>query len=183
MNTSANFDRPVMYLDVDDTILTSNDAIWEATYGNLPKGYVVPADTIIPAPGAGEFLEWATEHYEVRWLTFKCPSGVMHPWWVKTLARALKVPEEMIASIRGISFAHTFNKCDGINWEEHAAGREWIWIEDDIDQRELQILAGRGCLSRWIRCNVTEDPYALKRLHERLKEDMAQQKNKTRSLP
>lgn len=166
------FRRPVMYLDIDDTLLTYNDGVWEATYGRLTNNSIISPNAIIAAPGAGEFIVWALEHFEIRWLTFWCPSGRMHPKRAEQLAGALGVSPDLIASIEGISFAHSLNKCDGIDWSEHERGRPWIWIEDDLPQSELQILASKGCLDRWYRCNVTEDVNALRRLHMRLKEEI-----------
>lgn len=138
------------------------------------------ATKLLRRQGLGSFFEWALEHYEVRWLTFWCPSGRMHPERAEQLAKALKVPVELVASIQGRSYSHSFNKCDGIDWEEHAAGRPWIWVEDDLPQGELQILAGRNCLDRWFRCNVTEDETALMRLHERLRKQVDEQAARTR---
>jgi hypothetical protein len=53
--------RPVLYLDLDDTLLT-----WAASRP-------------LAAPGAREFVLWALEHYEIRWLTRWCPTGSWSP--------------------------------------------------------------------------------------------------------
>lgn len=48
-------ERPVMYLDVDDTLLTYNSGLWEATYGRIAPS-LLSGNEIIAAPGAGEFF-------------------------------------------------------------------------------------------------------------------------------
>lgn len=44
-----------MYLDVDDTLLTYNSGLWEATYGRIAPS-LLSGNEIIAAPGAGEFF-------------------------------------------------------------------------------------------------------------------------------
>jgi hypothetical protein len=151
-------ERPVLYLDVDDTLIMWNDA---HPYGKA-------------APWAREFVLWAVEHCEVRWLTMWCPAGRMAPHREAELALLLGVPVETLDGIRGIDFADTFDKTDGIDWEEHARGRPWIWVEDDLPSREVAKLRGRGAIHHYHATNVSRDAGALGRTFYRLQHLFAQ---------
>lgn len=146
--------RPVLYLDIDDTLLTYRSGTPEA------------------APGAADFLQWALEHFEVRWLTKWCPSGEMEERLLSDFRKMLPLAAERVQRIRGFSWDFSSSKIDGIAWLEHLVlGRPFLWLEDDygFGERERQFLAQLGLLESYRHCNVTEDPEALAELHEELK--------------
>lgn len=145
--------RPVLYLDVDDTLLR-----WR---GNA---------LIRAAPGAGEFVSWALEHFEVRWLTYWCRNGNMTSTRAAELASYLGLPAALVHGIRGANFSgdephhRTGTKLDGIDWDEHRNGRPWAWVEDEYCMEAFGmygVLEALGCADRWIHCNVSRDPWAL----------------------
>lgn len=121
--TTTQTGHPVMYLDVDDTLLTFNEAYWRKKYGAGINA--LPVDHIVAAPGAGAFLRWSVEHYEVRWLTCWTGSGVMGEDAVRRLSKALDVPPEMIAGIRGRPWGYN-NKTEGIDFDDPRPFRELL---------------------------------------------------------
>ena len=76
--------RPVLYLDLDDTVIAWSDG--------TPSG----------APGVHEFLTWALDTFEVRLLSRWARTGIMEPRLVRDLARMSGVPPERLASIAGL---------------------------------------------------------------------------------
>jgi hypothetical protein len=142
--------RPVLYLDLDDTLLS-----WQ---GGRPRA----------APGARRFLLWALERFEVRWLTTWCPGGQMESSLLADLCTMLEVETSRLGHIRGFSWEATGSKLNGIAWLEHMAWeRPFLWVEDGYGVREAErsFLAAQGFLDRYRHCNVTEDPMSLMRLH------------------
>ena len=145
---------PVLYLDIDDTIIS-----WE---GGRPHA----------APGAREFLLWALGRYEVRWLTTWCPNGEMGESLLGDLCTMLELPTDRLREIRGFDWEAGDSKLNGIAWVEHLVlGRPFVWLEDDygMQQRERDVLAAVGLLGSYYRCNVTEDAAALGEVHRALR--------------
>lgn len=146
--------RPVLYLDLDDTLIS-----WE---GGSPHA----------APGAHHFLLWALEHYEVRWLTTWCPDGVMGEDLLLDLSKMLRLEPGRLRAIRGFDWDSSRCKLDGIAWLEHLVlGRPFLWVEDErgVGERELSFLRAHGLLCHYRHCNVSRDARALERLHARLR--------------
>jgi hypothetical protein len=146
--------RPVLYLDIDDTLLTYRHGWPEA------------------APGAHEFLLWALEHFEIRWLTRWCPGGEMEDTLLGELRKMIPLEQETAGAIRGFSWEFSNSKLDGIAWLEHSVlERPFLWLEDEygVGDFELDFLAEHGWRASYVHCNVTRDPHALLRVHEELK--------------
>lgn len=149
--------RPVLYLDLDDTVIS-----WE---GGRPHA----------APGAREFLLWALEHYEVRWLTTWCPNGEMEEKLLHSLHQMLEIPFSRLRAIRGFDWDFSQCKLDGIAWLEHLVlQRPFLWVEDDYGfaEREICFLEAHGLLDRYRCVNITDNPDALARLHTMLRAQM-----------
>ncbi len=147
-------ERPVLYLDVDDTLLIfppGRDREWWKVF---PRG--------APSPGVREFLGWARANFEVRWLTMWAMRGVMHPKSVERLATLLQVP---LALVEGCDnpLEHGGFKTQGINWDEHRAGREWFWVEDENSEREREVLRAMQAEDRFILTRSSHSPTALVR--------------------
>lgn len=143
-------DRPVLYLDLDDTVVS-----WS---GGHPHG----------AQGAHDFVCWALEHFEVRWLTTWCPGGAMEDGLLRDLARMLEVEPGTLEHIRGSEWHPDGSKVNGVAWLEHVVlGRPFVWLEDDYGfrERERAILEQHGLLGSYWHCNVTEDAHSLLRAH------------------
>ncbi|HEV2129899.1 MAG TPA: hypothetical protein VGR27_02270 [Longimicrobiaceae bacterium] len=151
--------RPVLYLDLDDTLLTYASGKPQA------------------APGAREFLLWALESFEVRWLTTWCPSGEMQEKLLGDLCKMLKIETAAMENIRGFDWEYSASKVDGIAWLEHLVlDRPFLWIEDQygVGEFELEFLDEHGFRPSYHHCNVTEDPQALLRLLELLQTEKLQ---------
>lgn len=144
----------MLYLDLDDTIIS-----WS---GGKPRA----------AAGAREFVLWALERYEIRWLTTWCPTGEMEASLLGDLCKMLEIDVEALRAIRGFDWEGR-SKLDGIAWLEHTVlRRPFLWVEDDFGfgEVELEFLAQHGFLDRYRWCNVTEHPESLIRIHEQLRE-------------
>lgn len=161
----SNF-KPLLYLDVDDTLLRFprlDDEFWKTH----PRGGA--------ADGAGEFFRWLKRHFEVRWLTMWCPSGTMDPGRAIELASMLGVTEEEVAEVRNPHafmrfFGHRDLKTDALDWAEIDDGRPWVWIEDALLDDERLLLTWRNLLNHWIPCNVSANPNRLIEVKEILQE-------------
>lgn len=149
--------RPVLYLDLDDTLVA-----WPEGREGSPRA----------AEGARDFLRWALERYEVRWLTTWCPDGRMAAELLSDLGRLLDLPDEALEGIRGMDWSGSRCKLDGVAWVEHVvAGRPFLWLEDDygFGERERRFLEAHGMADRYRHVNVTEDAGALARVHRELR--------------
>jgi hypothetical protein len=145
--------RPVLYLDLDDTVLKWTD-------GN-------PG----PAEGAREFVLWSLDRFEVRWLTRWCPTGEMEERLLRDLCRMLELDPAVFRHVRGFDWESTGSKLNGIAWLEHVVlKRPFLWVEDEygVGERELSTLRALGLERCYLHCNVSEDPLALRALYERL---------------
>lgn len=155
--------KPVLYLDVDDTILMfppwRDKAWWDANKGGAP------------APKTKEFLEWAAEHCEVRWLTCWAMSGVIQEAKLNELARILGVPVSLISNFSNpLPWGGKRGKLNGINWDEHEEGREWAWVEDGLPPREIDELKRLGCDDRYYYTYTSEHPEHLEATWNKLRQ-------------
>lgn len=143
---------PVLYLDLDDTIVSWADG--------SPR----------PGRGATEFLLWALDRFEVRWLTTWCPDGRMDPALLADLSKLTDVPVDRLRGIRGFDWQNG-SKLDGIAWLEHVVlGRPFLWIEDStVEPGALEFLARHGLRDRFRSCDVTRRPDDLRELHRVLR--------------
>ncbi len=153
-------ERPIAYLDVDDTILRH------------------PAEgDAVAAPGAADFLRFLAKHFEVRWLTRWCPGGKMRPDQLRQLERHLSMPAAELAPIRNpCRFvdeepAGAFPvKWQALDWDAIDAGRPFVWIENYITPEDELVLAARGLYDRYIHCDVTAEPGRLAEVRRILEE-------------
>lgn len=145
--------KPVLYLDIDDTLIS-----WR---GGSPHA----------AQGAHDFLMWAVGVYEVRWLTTWCPSGELDDSLRADLAKMLQIDDDLLRRIRGLNW-EGLRKIDGIAWLEHLVmDRPFLWIEDEygVGDREAAFLAAHGMSDRYRWCNVTERSDSLVEIHQDLR--------------
>lgn len=141
-----------MYLDLDDTLVVWSDG--------SPSG----------APGTREFLHWALESFEVRWLTRWARDGRMDEKLLNDLAKLTQVDVEALRPIQGLDWSGTESKLNGIAWLEHVVlDRPFLWVEDDtIEPAALEFLEANGLADCFCRCDVTKDREALRTLHAEL---------------
>lgn len=144
--------RTVLYLDLDDTILT-----WAE---GKPE----------PGPGVREFLDWALETFEVRWLTRWAPDGWMSRDLVVDLCKLTGIDATRLRRIKGLNWEGG-TKLDGIAWVEHILlERPFIWLEDgDTGASHEDFLQLHGFGNCFHLCNVTRDAEALRRAHAELR--------------
>lgn len=145
--------RPVLYLDLDDTLLN-----WSS---GRPRA----------VPCAGDFVRWAAERYEIRWLTRWCRDGRMPDDLLRDLCGMLGVEGSALRGVRGLDWADGDSKANGIAWLEHLVlARPFLWLEDEtgVGERELRLLAEQGLRRAYRPCNVTRDAGALRRIWREL---------------
>lgn len=140
-----NNNKPVMFLDIDDTLL-----IWGEIGG-------------FAAPGAVEFMRWAVQHWEVRWLTMWCPSGRLEPHGAAELSYRFghQLPPEFFQAIVN---PHGWFREKRRSISDAELTRHWVWVEDGL---HFSLGPYRH---RFYQCNVTEDPLALQKTWLRLAE-------------
>lgn len=156
--------RPVVYLDVDDTLFRSHEdsMVW---FRNKPR----TRRLFRPAPHAREFFQWAHANCDLRWLTYWAPYGFMSDGHVEYFTFLMDVSADDVLSVGGQQWAFMDGaaplpgKCNGIAWAEHDAGRPWVWVEDDLPPDEIAYLRKRGAWPHFIRCNVTANRDAMTR--------------------
>lgn len=149
--------RPALYLDLDDTLIA-----WPDGRGGSPRG----------ARGGREFLEWALQWYEVRWLTTWCPDGRMEAGLLRDLAKMLGMAPDALEGIRGLDWSHSRRKLDGIAWMEHVVlRRPFVWLEDEygFGEQERRFLDVHGLGASHVPVNVSRDADALTRVHAALR--------------
>ena len=149
----ANERPPVLYLDLDDTVVSWAD-------GSPRAG-----------AGARNLLLWALSVFEVRWLTTWCPDGRMPEERIADLSRIFDIPPDQFRRIRGFAWDDTGSKLNGIAWLEHLVlARPFIWFEDEngVGQRERECLAWLGMERSYLHSNVSRDPDSLARARDAL---------------
>lgn len=135
-------EKPVLYLDVDGVL-------WDVD----ETGYH-------GAPGVAEFMDFALEHYEVRWCTSWGTSGRLRPASLELLAEWTGVAVSIWTQVRP-SRGWRDLKTETVDWDEVDRGRTFIWIEDELLPEERAVLVGRGIEDWYIHADVLKDPNAL----------------------
>lgn len=134
----------VMMLDIDDTLL-----VWTRD----ARGWA--------APRAAEFVHWALEHFEVRWLTMWCPSGRLQPEGAVELSNRFnkKVLPETFYNIRNPK-SFVGSKVEGIDFEDP---RPWVWVEDGLLSNEQYQLKSMGVFDNFYKTNVSHNSVMLQK--------------------
>ncbi|HKZ40494.1 MAG TPA: hypothetical protein VJ044_05995 [Candidatus Hodarchaeales archaeon] len=136
--------KPVLYLDVDGVLIQFREDRTMLHYEHHKGGF--------PANRVGDFLKWADDNFEVRWLTCWCPSGQMHPER-KTRLEAI-LWEDLPDWVNPMTWWG--EKTYGINFDEP---RMWFWLDDETKHdRPLMYERFRD---RLIKTNSSVDPNAL----------------------
>lgn len=149
--------KPVMYLDVDGVL-------WDIH----PDAKPGDAKVAKGANGVAEFMDFAHEHFEVRWCTTWAMSGRMHPETRDRLVEHTGVPFHIWSRVRS-SLGFQREKHDNIDAEMHReTGRPFVWVEDELTEEDHQWLRGNHWADRYFLTNVFTDPDSLKKTHAKL---------------
>lgn len=142
--------KPVLYLDVDGVL-------WD-----LPRNDngVIHSGEPIGARGVEEFIDFAHQHFAVRWITTWAMAGFMRPSTFHKLVEYTGVPRHKWARV-GRSKGFRRHKHECIDVEEHKAGRPFVWVEDGLTPAEHTWLQANGWEDRYFYTNVFKDPDAL----------------------
>ncbi len=158
--------KPVLYLDIDDCILMFPNG---TTGHEWLKTYYETYKYGIGAPGVREFIPWALKHFEIRWLTMWTMCGRLDSQGNERLEKLTGVSSDLWEQIIN-PLSHRYNKIEGIDWKEIESGRKFIWLEDELLSEEIESIKNMNVLDSYIRCNVSEDPYALYKAWHVIKE-------------
>ena len=133
-----------MYLDVDDTLI-----VWTNDIGGFG------------APRSADFINWALEHFEVRWLTMWCPSGRMRMEGAEELSYRLagKIAPEIFKNIVNTK-QFIGRKTEAIDYDDP---RPWVWVEDRILPNEKMELENRKLIDNFYPTNVSTNIVALQK--------------------
>lgn len=109
------------------------------------------------APGAFEFLAWAVERFDCRWLSSRCRNGK-----VDGALRAFRLARGSSSELQ-----HLVQSVPAAAWERQktdaiAFDADFLWIDDAADESERQTLARHGRLTCLIDLSVDRDPCALR---------------------
>lgn len=150
--------KPICYLDIDDTLLPSFKSPLFHKYG-------IGIYTNIISIKAGTFFKFLNEYFEIRWLTGWAPGGDMAFDDSYRLSKYLDVPIEVIFKAKNPlpikfdpSHAQGVIKYVGIDFNDP---REFIWVQEDIYQLDKQFLTEKQKLDRFIKCDISMEEDAM----------------------
>ena len=158
--------KPVLYLDVDGVL-------WDIQQRVKDDPTIIvasdPTTFACAANGLEEFLEYALEKFEVRWCTTWAMNGTMRPDTMQLLEDHTGISVETWAKVQPslgwINFKH-----QNMDWTEIRQGRQFIWVEDELLEEELEMLRVFQCLDNYYYTDVFEDADALFKPLAKLKE-------------
>lgn len=140
--------KPILFHDIDGVLFGEYDGEFQLR------------------PGVKTWLKWAHEHYEVVWLTS------WNPEKIKTLLSVLYC-EQFTKHLpnQQFQYANWMNYSSKVVWLSEAIpklrGREWLWIDDDVESLTCQIAELGVPMERCVQvCN--KGPNVLQELSARL---------------
>jgi hypothetical protein len=138
---TSTMDRPTLYLDLDGVLLVRDAS---------RHGYSV-------ANHAEEFLAWAVEQFDTRWLSSRCQNGDR-----EEVRRAFRLAGVVPNSPIWIAI----EKISALRWSVDKAQAidllaNFWWLDDNPTPSSLDFLGQFGCLDRLIRI-ASRDPQALR---------------------
>ena len=153
----------VIYLDVDGVLLQFPPRRTVEWW----KEHAIQG--CVAAPGAAEFIRWATHYCDVRWLTCWCTGGELRQEPLHRLAAGLHMEVEDLRLVHNPMSWYN-DKPTGINWKEHEAGVPWVWIDDEAVSQEMDILEQHHARNNFLQTDTSKDPFALMRTWKILKQ-------------
>jgi len=121
------------------------------------------------APYAFEFLSWANERFDCRWLTARSRDGD-----VEVIERAIEraMPRSMSSTWKLVVRAIPVSPWAKLKTEAIEMDGLWWWIDDAPQPDALLHLERRGRLDRWIEANTERDPDDLLRVQKALEVEL-----------
>jgi hypothetical protein len=146
--------KPILFLDVDGVL-----NVFLKSREELHPNFAV---ALVPAPGVKEFIQFARENFDVRWLSAWSVAGYIH--YPEALAWLTGLTVDEVNAIPAVRWPH--NKATAAI--KTASDRPWVWLEDGISKGELYILKDANVLDRYIYVNSDKDSQALAKATEEL---------------
>lgn len=144
--------KPIMFLDIDDTLLRCID-----------RDCVAVSD-------AGSFIRWAQQHFEVRWLTAWAVASMSDQDAVRlaekhqlglTSEEILMIPvQSWFGKHLALNDQFALDKTVDFDFEE-LEQRGFVWVENELLDSERSVLREKGWEDRFFLTNVTANPGAL----------------------
>jgi hypothetical protein len=123
------------------------------------------ADAFEIAPGALEFLQWATRYFACRWLSGRCRYGD-----TEAVRRAFRLAGAPLGSDPRWTIIDLITparwgalKTEGIHLDSN-----FLWIDDAPQPEDISILEARGLRDRLLVVSVDSDPSALRQARRSL---------------
>jgi len=140
----------VLYLDIDGSLIMTTER-------HLASNCVI-------GHGCLEFLQYATRHFECRWLTFHAREG-----FTNNVSRVFRqaigvnaLPKEWLLILDNIKPAPwCLHKTDGIDFTT-----DFYWLDDAASEYDLRILAARQMSNRLIKAHLNHFASDLYRVRE-----------------
>jgi hypothetical protein len=144
----------VLYLNING-VLIMHPPIAERSE-NWSKAY--PSGE--PAPGVREFLEWAVENFEVRWLSDRTLMGTLPHHQAAELSALFGIKNDLLTTITNPNRCTISDMTQGIDFEDP---RPWKYMTNKCVFTEKKTLEEKGLLDRVLVTNSHEDSEALLR--------------------
>jgi hypothetical protein len=137
-----------LYLDIDGVLVGKPE----------PKSSAVGL-----ALHAEEFLFFALEHFDCRWLTTHCTGGDIAP--------VIDYLREF-TSVRMLELASKVKPCAWHTLKTEAIDftSDFYWLDDSLLMSEIAVLKQKKALDRWIQVDTRHDPDGLAKAMSLLKE-------------
>jgi hypothetical protein len=153
--TRSETQRPLLYLDIDGVLLRRTNCL------GLGGSRLFQLAT-----GALPFLTWATDHFEVFWLSARTADGD-----ATKAERAFRQASSSFAYAP--AFASMISDIPAAPWRDAKIlgidiGKNFIWIDDDPDPYSVRRLATKGLSGRLLRASSDEVPDVLVTLPARI---------------
>lgn len=157
--------KPVLFLDVDGVVLGFRDD---------PATLQVYKDGVVPAEGLWDFLDWAIEHMDCRWLTSWAPWGTMDRPSKEQLIRIIGGD---INKLDHFDHDHPWgsDKTQAIDPTEFFGGKLAFWLDDDVCKGEQKDLKRWGLERIFVHTNVFKDPLALMKSWEYIQREISKE--------
>ena len=144
-------DIVILYLDIDGTLIMTTERHHQN--GSYEIGH-----------GCLEFLMYATQNYDCRWLSFHARLG-----FINNVSRVFR--EALGVNELRSDWKDVINLIQPALWRRHKVEainlcEDFLWIDDDVSIVCQDVLAANNMTDRWVKAHLNHFPADLYRLRE-----------------